>query len=254
MSYPSNLDVSRGLARGMSSFYRFGENNVGTSHGVLSSNGVQYMPAPSGASQLSATSTSANDTLNGTGGTILYLEGLDANGDQVSETISMAGTGSTDLSQHTYWRLHTATIVASGTYGDPLDSPSYDGAITVSGGGNDWAYIADGGLSPATWNSGFYTVPKGHVAYVTDFAIGTDSNKFADLKTMIRQRANDEVSPSSWIEANNLTGFSGLFLRTLSAPFGPLDEFTDLGVWGRVSQSTARVDIGYAVTLVRGDK
>jgi len=253
MSFPSPLDIPRGIADGVTSFYRFGENQVGTSLEPLSSGGVQQILPVSGATQLKASSTSANDTVDGSGGRYLLLRGLDASGNEISEVLAMNGTGDTAETAAQFWRLHLAAIVGSGTYGNPIDNPSYDGAVTVTGvDGADWAFIDDGDAPPAIWNSSFYTVPAGHHAFITDFAVGTNSTKQSDIKVFTRSRANDSDNPSAWVEANDLRGGTGLFLRTLSVPFGPIDEFTDIGVWGRVSQSNGVVTIGYSVILVKG--
>lgn len=255
MSYPDSLTVSRGNASGLRNFYRFGIREIGSSYAPLISGNAVQLPAPSGAQALRAVSTSVNDDIAGTGGRKLFLQGLDAQGNEISDIIDLSGTTQTAYTTNEYWRLHDAILFASGTYSeDGLNS--YDGTITISdSGSNEWALIENGGgfPSPAIWQSAFYTVPANKRAFIFDFAVGTDSTKLANYVIKYRQNANDETEPQSWIEANRLVGVDALFVRPLAYPFNGVQPFTDLGFWAQITQGTTGfASIGYGVILVDG--
>lgn len=255
MTYPGPLDVSRGGARGVETIARQGVLAATVDYQPVADGGVVQLPPPSGSQQLKAISTSANDTAAGSGGRFLFLAGLDSEGNKITEVLPMNGLGSTGLTVKSFWRLHTATIFLTGIYQSSTDLASYDGIITITDGAdNQWAIIERpaGGIGPATWNSSFYTVAKGCRTLISDFAIATQSTKIASFIARVRVDANNEVSPTPWVEVNRIVGETGVFERSFRYAFGPLREFTDLGVWGAMTQTTGNIGVGYTLVEIKG--
>lgn len=126
--------------------------------------GDGLLPFPSSPIQMSVSSASANDTSAGTGARTIYISGLDANHNSVSEIVTMNGqTAVTTV--NSYLHINDAYVMTAG---------SLDGAA-----GN--IYIGTGIVTagvPATiydmiafdYNkrlTGSYTVPAGYTAYLS---------------------------------------------------------------------------------------
>jgi hypothetical protein len=218
----------------------------------VSGNEIQ-LPPPSGAQALRAVSDSADDAIGGIGARAIAISGLDQNGDEVSEVLFMTGATPTAYTTATFWRVHDVTVALSGTYSED-GTNSYAGEITVSdSGGSQWGFIAQGGElpSPGAWQSAFYTVPKDHKALVFDQAFAQSANKPIFILAKIRYSAHEEVTPTSWLEANRFEELGIPFYRPLPYPFGPLPAFTDIGWWARTQSSTGTAEIGYGIHLYK---
>lgn len=121
---------------------------------------------PTSAAVLAVTSDSAEDdpdeaTPPGTGAWTIIVEGLDANYDEISETITMAGTGTANSSA-AWFRVNRAYVNTAGS------TQSNVGNISISISGDLQGYIeAAEGQTHMT----HYTVPNGHTVIVTGFSI-----------------------------------------------------------------------------------
>lgn len=245
MSYPSPLDVGRGLARGLSRLIKHGNNGaVGTLYEPVTSNGNLMIPPPSGAQRLLATSTSAADNPAGIGAHTIRITGLDAQARVIVEDITLSGTTPSALTQQLFWRINFADVIESGTYGT-ASTGSHQGTITVSDQAAEiWAQIRINGFPHSRWQSSWYTVPDGTTAYVNGYRIGVESNKQANIKLLARIDGLNEVPPFAPIsELSESTGVSGGRDVDLPYVFGPLRAGTDIGAIAQMESTTGRVSV-----------
>ena len=250
MSFPSPLDIARDGARGWTSFFKYGHATVGVDFLPIVSGETVQLPQPSGAQQLRAVSTSADDGPAGPGARSILLRGLDSNGLEISEIILLNGTTPTAFTNNSFWRLNFCDVVDSGTYADSLTG-SHVGDIAVSDGGSaQWALIDENGFPHSRWQSSWYTVPKGYIALSAGFLVSVDANKLADFKILARPNAlDDTVTYTPMAELIELTGIGMPYSQSLSFPVGPFPELTDIGAIGRVQTQTGQLSFGVEFTL-----
>ena len=175
------LQVAMGLVTGVTYVQRSGynpdisSNNTGES--IWVEGGIYpFTTWEDTAQKLYVISTSASDT-----GKTIYIEGLDASYNRITETITTNGTTAVATTKN-FLRIHTATITSHNT-------PNV-GEITfrlTSGTGTVVAHIGAGlGMTKLSQ----YTVPAGYTAYImygdaTTFR-GGSGNIGSLLKMMVR--------------------------------------------------------------------
>lgn len=179
-SAPWYLQVARGLVTGTRiasrSAYNPDIDSGATGESIWVDGGIYPFTSWSAAGKLYVISTSASDT-----GQSIYIQGLDANYNEITETITTTGTVAKATTQN-FLRIHTATITSANT-------PSV-GEITfrlTSGTGTVVAHIK-AGLSITKLSQ--YTVPAGYTGYImygdaTTFRNGA-GNIGALVKMMVR--------------------------------------------------------------------
>ena len=123
-------------------------------------------PFQSSAVTLEILSASANDTAAGTGARTFVIQGLDANFNAISETITMNGVTPVQ-SVNQYRRVNFLTIASAGSG----NTNAGDVTLRVTGGGSTQA-LARAGYGYA--KQAIYTVPNGFSLLVTDllFEVG----------------------------------------------------------------------------------
>jgi len=160
-----SVGVALGKYPGWRGFRKFGMNDV-----VVASTTQEMWPVgtakvwPTTAAVASVVSSDAADTVNfGTGTWTMTIEGLDANYDEISETISMTGLTPV-LTTAEFLRINRMYGVTAGS------SEANVGNITASVGGNAQAYIE---AAEGQTHQTHYTVPNGHTLLVTSFTVRT---------------------------------------------------------------------------------
>jgi hypothetical protein len=161
---PFELQVARGQIQGHRNVTVFGFNpDVDTAQ-------VSVWPLPSlitfpaSPIQMTVSSTSANDTSAGTGARTIVVQGLDANYNEVSETVTMNGQTAVTMTASLV-RVNYAYVVTAGS-GNSADGDIYIGTGTVTAGVPATAYDIIK-LDYNTTITGSFTVPAGHTAYVS---------------------------------------------------------------------------------------
>lgn len=128
------------------------------------------LPFPASALQLSVSSESADDTALGTGARTVYLAGLDANHNFVSETVTLNGqTAVTTV--NSYLHINQCYVATSGS-GDSAAGSIYFGTGTVTLGVPATVYD----VIQYDYNAritGSYTVPAGYTGYVSQGLFST---------------------------------------------------------------------------------
>lgn len=185
------MDCQHGKVKGWTARSEYGVNpSVGTSLEDIWSAGATrtWLTA---AATMEAISDSANDTAAGTGARTIVIEGLDANWDEVSETVTMAGTSASTATTATFIRVNRAYVATVGTYG-----LSNIGNITirVSSAGSTQGYIL--ATEGATGNV-CISVADGKEIDIHELHISSDSTKEVDFRVQVRENADDSTVPCS---------------------------------------------------------
>jgi len=247
VTFPSGLDVVRGLAPGCTGFFRFGRNtSIGLTYAPVTRSGFYRTPQASAATALRIKAGgNANDTANGSGARSITLVGLNSSGDVISETIATAGASASEATTQTFMRLTQAFVASSGTYASQ-SAGSQAGAITIenAAGTADWALIADGTLGKGQAEIAVHTTPRTKSAVIMNLTVSSDSDKKANIVLFKRENILQTAAPySPMLMVLELPQSSGLIDLQFNPPlhFPPL---TDFGFLASVSSSTVDVAIG----------
>ena len=204
----------------------FGFNrNVGTSYETVWDDGGDYV-YPSSAVAMDVVSSSASDTMQ------VLISGLDANYDQISETVTLTGTSAVTTST-SFFRINSAVILAGSNAGD----------ISISNGGTKYAFI---GAEIGITQSSVYTVPAGHSIYLfrIDCTSGTvNGQKYLYLRNVATNSAGRTLRVT---EATFLESVS--FDRQVPFRIG---EKTDFHFECKSSSSTNEVSLFVEAILVQ---
>lgn len=171
---PFELQVARGQISWHQSITVFGYNSdVDTSLETVWPHGG-ILPYPSNALQLSVSSDNANDTAAGTGARTVYLEGLDANHNTISEIVTLNGQTAVTTTK-SYLHINNCYVLTAGS-GNSAAGTIYFGTGVVTAGVPATVYD----VIQFDYNSrvtGSYTVPAGYTAYVSQglFSSGQSS-------------------------------------------------------------------------------
>ena len=185
-SEPFELQVSRGQIAYHKTLFKFGFNpDVDDSLETIWAEGGLYSYL-SAATVLKVSSSSANDTSAGTGARTVELFGLDADYDEINETVILSGQTAVNTTQ-SFLRVNRMIVRSAGTGGTNA-GVIYAGTGTVTSGvpANKYATVSagDGQSLMALW-----TVPRGYTAYVTqtDITVATtQNNKYATVPFLAR--------------------------------------------------------------------
>lgn len=183
---PFELQVSRGQIPGHETQFKFGFNpDVDDSLETVWAEGGLYSYLSS-ASVLKVSSSSANDTSAGTGARTVQLFGLDADYNEINETVTLSGQTAVNTT-NSFLRINRMVVRSAGSGGTNA-GVIYAGTGTVTSGvpANKYATIAvgDNQTLMALW-----TVPAGYTAYLLqkDVTLATtQNNKYATVRLMVR--------------------------------------------------------------------
>ena len=185
-SEPFELQVKRGQVAWHYAIFKFGFNpDVDDSLETVWAEGGLYSYL-SAATQLTVSSSSANDTSAGTGARTVTLSGLDGDYAEISETVTLNGQTAVTTT-NSYLRIYRMVVNTAGTGGQNA-GVIYAGTGTVTAGvpANKYATIAigDNQTLMALW-----TVPANHTAYLLqkDITAATaQNNKYATIHLVAR--------------------------------------------------------------------
>ena len=202
-SEPFNLQIARGQIAYHKSIFKFGFNpDVDDSLETIWAEGGLYSYL-SAATVLKISSSSTNDTSAGTGARTVTLFGLNANYDEISETIILNGQTAVN-STLSYLRIYRMTVDTAGSGGENA-GVIYAGTGTVTSGvpANKYATIAigDNQTLMALW-----TVPRGYTAYLsqTDVtAATTQNNKYATVHFVARENGGVFQAKDKFVKAES---------------------------------------------------
>ena len=250
MTWPSGLDIARGLAPGCVGSFRYGRHTTVTStYTPITQSGFYRTPQATGAVALRVKAGgNANDTTSGSGAREITIIGLNSSGDIITETLATAGASASAATAQTFMRLTDAFVSKSGTYASQT-AGSQAGSITIekSTGGEDWALIAAGTISRSVSEIGAYTTPNNKSVCVTDIHVTSDADKKANIVMFKRQNILQTSAPYSALElVFELPQSFGLSDFHFDPPlyFPPLCDF---GFMANVSASTVDISVGFGM-------
>ena len=250
MTWPSGLDIARGLAPGCVGSFRYGRHTTVTStYTPITQSGFYRTPQATGAVALRVKAGgNANDTASGSGAREITIIGLNSSGDVITETLATAGASASAATAQTFMRLTDAFISKSGTYASQT-AGSQAGSITIekSTGGEDWALIAAGTISRSVSEIAAYTTPNNKIACVIDIHVTSDADKKANIVMFKRQNILQTSAPYSALElVFELPQSSGLSDFHFDPPLY-FPSLCDFGFMANVSASTVDVSVGFGM-------
>ena len=227
--YPYFLQVSRGLVTGHKRVFKFGFNSdIDNSIEDIWDGGGVYTYQSSAVAMTVTSGGGATDN-----GVQVTVQGLDASYNEVSEAVTLAGSGTATTTQ-TYLRVYRAFVSGS-------QEPTGD--ITIANGGTTYAKVLDGEHQTlmALW-----TVPAGYTAYLlqTDITAFTEqNNKFAVVWVQTREldgvfRTQDKFA---LVEATHHQQYQ--------VPL-PIPEKTDIRVRAIGSSSSANIELSAGLDII----
>ena len=199
---PFELQVARGQIEGHRSVTVFGYNaDVDTSiETVWPAGGV--LPFPTAALQMKVSSSNANDTSAGTGARTIFIEGLDTNHAEISETVTLNGQTAVTTT-NSYLHINNAYVATAGS-GLSAAGTIYIGTGTVTAGVPATIYdiIAFDYNSRVTGN---YTIPAGYTGYLVQglFTAGQASGSTSVTGRLMTRSENDIRLTAAIVTLNN---------------------------------------------------
>lgn len=220
-------DVAKGNIWDSKALNIFGFNRtVGTAFETLWDDGGNYV-FPSSALVMSAVSSSASDTMN------LLISGLDANYNEITETVTLAGTSAVQTTL-SFLRINSAVILSGSNVGN----------ISISNGGTNYAYIS---ATLGTTQACIYTVPAGHSIYLfrIDCTSGTNNGqKYLTIRNLVCNESGRKLRVSEATFSTSQVSFDR------QVPF-KIEEKTDFSFEAKSSASENEVSIFIEAILVR---
>lgn len=175
---PFELQVARGQITWHENQFQFGVNqSVGTTFSTIWNGGGTLYAYPAAATVLKISSSDANDTAAGTGARTVLVNGLDANYNEISETVTLSGQTAVNT-VNSYLRFHYMEVATAGSGGTAAGT-LYAGTGVVTAGVPATVYgQITVGYNAST--SAMWTVPAGYTAYLTS-CTWTSGNTTANI-------------------------------------------------------------------------
>jgi len=241
----SEIDIAEGKRRGYAIVNKFGRNqdiDTGSEEDVWEGGGV-YPGFPTGSGELiTASSSSANDTSAGSGARTIKIFGLDDNGLEQNETITLNGASLVD-SVNSYTRVNRIVVLTSGS----SNSAFNDGIITIAHKTTTANIFGKVPIGANQSQIACYTIPAGKTGYLRYLhaSIKRSNSATADGDLWIRE---DGASPRT-VRIFSLSQTSSL----KDTIFGGirLPALTDLSLRiSSVSSNNTGVTGGFDIILV----
>lgn len=250
------LDVSRGLAKGLTTVEKFGRAIVGTTFTPICLGGVYQTPQSGGGTTLRIAAGNPNDSAAGSGARSAVVQGIeDGTWLDVEETLVSNGAAAGPSGSISFVRVYRTSVGGSGTYAT-ASAQSHAGDIVIenSAGGTTFCTIGATGIAKGQSEIGAYTCAKGRTAFVKLRHVTVDTGKKIDLIFFSRLNADQTAPPYSAMRAQSvLTGVTGGEIQAFgesSVPLGPMVGPCDFGFMGRVDVGTATIAVEFEIFLV----
>jgi hypothetical protein len=175
-SEPFELQVSRGQIPGHTAFFKYGYNPliVNVNETIWDGGGIYVYPAAAAVMYVSSSST--DDAAAGTGARTIFIQGLDANYNEVGETITMNGQTQVATTRQ-YIRMYRAFVTTVGS-GTTNAGDIYIGTTGATAGVPTGTFYAKITASEGQTLMAVYTVPAGKTLYLSNGTAthGTDTS------------------------------------------------------------------------------
>lgn len=248
------IDVVSGNApSGAEVIHKFGRNEaVGTTYAPVAFDGIYRTPQAAGATTLRIKAGgNAGDTAAGAGAQEVTIEGINASGQRISETLATAGASASSSTSQSFMRVFRAYVSASGTYGT-ISAGSHVAEIAIenTAGTEDWAILALNTYPRAQTEIAAYTIPEGKTGYIMSMHYTVDTTKTTSLLLLHRENILDTAAPYSAVrEILSLTGIAASGTYDYEIPLGPFEEFTDIFAMAAVSATTSEISMTFELLL-----
>lgn len=243
---PFELQVSRGQIVGHRSVTVFGYNPDVDQTRVTVWPYTGILPLPAAALQMKVSSSSANDTANGTGARTVFVAGLDANHNEISEIVTLNGQTAV-LTTQSFLHINNAYVATAGS-GLSAAGDIYfgDGAVTAG----VPATVYD--LIKFDYNqriTGSYTIPAGYTAYVSQglFSAGQPSGS-SQVSGRLMTIGIDGIRRTAAITTVN----NGSADYTFEYPL-PVPEKTTLEATAQGSASNNEASAMFVLVLIKNE-
>jgi len=240
---PFELQVARDQISFHKKIFKFGFNgDIDDSLETVWAQGGLYSYLSS-ATVLKISSSSIADTSAGTGARTIQIYGLDANYDEVNETIILNGRTAVN-STNEYLRINRAKVLTAGS-GENNAGVIYAGTGTVTTGvpANIYATIAIGDNQSLMC---LWTVPRGYSAYLhqIDITMNTEvANKFGTVHFVTRPNGGVFNMQDKFVLSQDIIHQEFVY---------PIkyEEKTDLEVRGIASSSNANLAVSAGLDII----
>lgn len=207
---------------------RIGYNAAaGTAFEHISTDGIWQAPRPSEALPLRIRAGgSPDDAVSGPGAQAVLVRGINALGDRQQEVLPLNGASQSAQTVGSYIRVHEFLVLATGTPYLPLTSPHAGDILLESTSGALWGAIRDGA---GRFTCGNFMVPRGHIAYLTEFTVFASSDRGTDFVAHQATGLLTETAPfGAQIRGLQLDNIHGAFRAVLPEIIAlpPLSEIT----------------------------
>lgn len=199
---PFDLQVARGQIANHTPVTVFGYNaDIDTALETVWPHGG-IMPYPDTALQMKVSSSSANDTADGSGARTVYISGLDQNHIMIEESLSLSGQTSV-LTANSYLHINYCEVMTTGS-GRSAAGTIYFGTGTVTSGVPATIYE----VIEFDYNSritGSYTIPAGYTGYLYQgmFATGQPSGSSAITGRLTARNGDGIRRTAAIVSINN---------------------------------------------------
>ena len=246
-SEPFELQVARGQIAYHRALFKFGNNPaVADSLETVWAEGGLYVYPPA-ASVMTVSSSSTDDTSAGTGARTVTVFGLDADYNEISETVALNGQTAVSTTK-SYLRAYRMVVRSAGS-GGANAGVIYMGTGTVTSGVPANVYATINGVTGSNQSlMALWTVPAGYTAYLLQYDIsnGTTSQTPAVCKVILAIRPYGEVFQSK--DVKSLT--TGMHVgETFSVPV-KITEKSDIEVRAISSSASVSFDISAAFEII----
>jgi hypothetical protein len=244
---PFYLQVAREQIFNHKTIFKFGNNTtVSDSLETIWAEGGLYSYLTA-ATVLKVSSSSTDDSSAGTGARTVELFGLDADYNEINETVTLNGQTEVNTTQ-SFLRINRMVVKSAGTGGSNA-GVIYAGTGTVTTGVPANVYASVNGVTGANQSlMALWTVPAGYTAYLLQYDIsnGTTSNTPAVCKLVLAVRPYGEVFQSK--DVKSLT--TGMHVEeTFSVPL-KIEEKSDIEVRAISSSNSVSFDISAALEII----
>jgi hypothetical protein len=242
---PFELQVSRGQITGHDVQFISGTGtSVGTSTTTLWSQNTVYSYL-STAAVMQISSSSASDTAAGTGARTVIIYGLDANYNEINETVTLNGQTAVNTT-NSFLRVFHLAVVTAGS-GEAAAGTIYAGTGTVTAGVPAviyGVYTAGNGSTACIW-----TVPAGYTAYITNYSAGYGNAITAYGTAFLAIRPFGSVfDTASQVRVSN--GSQGWI--TFNYPI-PVEEKSDIEIRANSTTASANVVAEFQIIYIKND-
>jgi len=244
---PFELQVARNQIMGHKALFQFGINGaVGTSVETVWAEGGTYV-YPTTATVMKISSSSTDDTSAGTGARTIAIFGLDANYNQISESVILDGQTAVNTG-NSYLRISRMYVTTAGS-GATAAGTIYAGTGSVTSGVPATVYATI--VPPANQTQlAFWTVPAGYTLYLNGvFYSSANSTANASTNFQLIERPLGGVFR---IQSSTRLPGNGDFVLDLHTPIA-FPEKTDIEIRAIASAGSSNVSAEFEGIYIKND-